>query len=262
MNFQNIPRSEKVIKRGFVPKLDAFLFFDYKAIELRVLAFYMATALDDYSLAQEFIDGADPHRVSAQGIYGKDDVTDEERQVGKTVNFLSVYGGGPRALCAQLGVTWPEAVRMLDAFHDARPGIRKLQAKIEKRIAQRGYITTLWGRHLHPRDDHKALNALIQGCSADLMRSALVKTHHWMRQQRLRSHLVSVIHDELIGDVWLPEVPTLVYMVPKLMDHDVISKIVPVETDCEISFTTWADKEPYEETQGNHHLDEGGRDRA
>lgn len=243
MNIQNIPRSDKVVKRAFVPKLDAFLFFDYSNIELRMLAFYMAS-LGDTSMAQAFIDGKDLHTESALAVVGYCE-TDEHRQVGKTLNFSMVYGGGRPTLMRQLGVTFPEATELLRKFHARWPGIELVQTAIQHRLAERGYITTLWGRHLHPESEHKALNALVQGCAADLMRSALVKVHAHLDSRLMASHLVLTIHDELVLDAVDAEIPYLVEIVPTLMDEPRVSELVPIATDCEISRTTWADKEAY-----------------
>ena len=91
MNVQNIPRSQKDVKRAFVPKFDAFLFFDYKAIEVRLLAYYLARGISDNSLATEINNGSDPHLVTAQGLYNQEKVDDEQRQVGKTLNFSIIY---------------------------------------------------------------------------------------------------------------------------------------------------------------------------
>lgn len=245
MNIQNIPRSDKVVKRAFVPKLDAFLFFDYEQIELRLLAYYMAS-LGEPSMAQAILDGKDLHTESAMAALGLSELTDEQRQVGKTLNFSMVYGGGRPTLMRQLGIEFKEAGVLLRNFHGRWPGIQLVQNAITARLQERGYITTLWGRHLHPESEHKALNALVQGCAADLMRAALVKVHRHLDSNLMASHLVLTIHDELVLDATEHEIPYLVDVVPTLMDYSPVSEVVPIGTDCEISWTTWADKEPYE----------------
>lgn len=244
MNIQNIPRSDKVVKRAFVPKLDAFLFFDYEQVELRLLAFYMAS-LGDPSMAQAIRDGKDLHTESAMAALSLSTLTDDQRQVGKTLNFSMVYGGGRPTLMRQLGITFQQADELLRRFHARWPGISLVQTAIEARLRERGYITTLWGRHLHPESEHKALNALVQGCAADLMRTALVKVHEYLESNLMASHLVLTIHDELILDAVEAEIPSLVEIVPTLMDYPPVSELVPIGTDCEISRTTWADKEAY-----------------
>ena len=244
MNVQNIPRSQKDVKRGFVPKLDAFLFFDYKAIEVRLLAYYLARAINDHSLANEINAGSDPHAITAQGLYGKPEVTDEERQVGKTLNFSIIYGGGTPTIMRQLGVDFKEARRLLKAYHETRPGIKKLNEQIDKTIKARKYITNLYGRRLHVEESHKALNALIQGSAADLMRDAVVRVHNHLNQH-YSTHIVNIVHDEIILDADRNEIVTLVNTIPTLMGNKTVEQFVNIETDCEISFTNWADKEEY-----------------
>lgn len=225
------------------------MYFDYAQIELRLLAFYMAS-LGDHSMADVIKAGEDLHTQSAMGaLQLTRPPTDEERQVGKTLNFSIVYGGGTPTLMRQLGITYNEAREILDAYHARWPGIKMVQNSINSRLQERGYITTLFGRHLHPDSEHKALNALIQGCAADLMKSALVRVDDWLHSwdAPAQSHLVSVIHDELVIDAAKDEMFAIARNVPILMRDERIHEVVPIDTDCEVSFTTWADKAPYEE---------------
>lgn len=251
MNYQNIPRSDKVIKRAFVPKLDALIFCDYQQIELRLLAYYMSE-LGDPSMADVIKAGEDLHTQSAIGaLQLTRPPTDEERQVGKTLNFSIVYGGGCPTLMRQLGITYQEARAILDAYHARWPGIGLVQHTINTRLEERGYITTLWGRHLHPESEHKALNALVQGCAADLMKSALVNVHRNLTTPGapFESHLVSVIHDELILDAVMDEVPVLATRVPEWMVDERVNAVVPIGVDVEWTTTNWAEKRPYERSE-------------
>jgi DNA polymerase-1 len=262
VNFQNIPRSDKTVKQAFIPKLDALMFFDYKQIEYRLLAFYIAHTLQDLSMAEVFARGDDLHAESARAILDKQDVTDEERNTGKTYNFLTIYGGGAAKAAESLGIPFKVAQRQQKVFHERWPSIKLLNnppfrnggygagevaGVIQNRLESRGYITTLWGRHLHPEAPHKALNALVQGCAADLLRASLVKAHEGLIEEGFQSHLVNNVHDELIIDATLEEVPELALLVPHLMDDALISEFVPVEVDVEWTTTNWADKQPYKE---------------
>lgn len=244
MNIQNIPRTQKDVKRAFVPKLQCFLFFDYKAIEVRLLAYYLARTINDTSLSQEIISGLDPHTVTAQGLFNKERVSDEERQTGKTLNFSIIYGGGTPTIMRQLGVPYKEARRLLRAYHETRPGINQLKDIISQKLVSQGYITNLYGRRLRVQEDHKALNALIQGSAADLMRDAVVRVHTHLYQHH-SSHIVNIVHDEIILDAAQSEVPELVRIIPNLMGNKTVEAYVPIEVDCEISHTNWADKEEY-----------------
>lgn len=245
MNIQNIPRTQKDVKRAFLPKLDAFLFFDYKAIEVRLLAYYLSRSIGDTSLAKEITEGMDPHSVTAQGLFNKEEVTDEERQAGKTLNFSIIYGGGTPTVMRQLNVPYKEARRLLKAYHDTRPGIKRLNTSIADTLKARGYIQSLYGRHLHVQEDHKALNALIQGSAADLMRDAVVRVHTEL-YDKYASHIVNIVHDEIVLDASANEIPALVKIIPNLMGNKTVEEYVPIEVDCEISHTNWAEKKEME----------------
>lgn len=264
MNIQTIPRDDKVVKAAFVPKLDAFLFADYPNIELKLLAFYLE-AIGHPSMAETFRKGADLHKETAAGIFNKpyDDVTDGERQIGKRLNFSIVYGGGVPTLVDQLGITREEALELLKAYHGQWPGIGweskrraadpgTLIASIKTQLAEReqregrGYITTLYGRHLHPRSMHAALNNLCQGCAADLMKWAMVRVHRMLDAEGMRSHIVNMVHDELMLDCDSDELHVLTQMVPEWMTDPRIEAVVPIRPEPEISHTTWADKAPLE----------------
>jgi DNA polymerase-1 len=245
VNFQNIPRTNKDVKRAFVPKLDAFLFFDYKQIEPRFLAYFMDSIGDD-GLASKLRDGDDTYTAIISQYYGRADITEEERQLGKRLFLSLMYGGGTPTVIKQFGVDYPVAKRMTDQFHAAWPGIRRLQKMIDNVYETRGYIVTPWGRHLHPEFAHKRLNALMQGSAADLMRYALLQVHDYTMRNGMTSHIVSVIHDEIVVDAAMGEVFEITEQFPHLMDYSLVSDIVPILTDTEWSTTSWADKVNYE----------------
>jgi DNA polymerase-1 len=217
-------------------------------------------------MADYFMNDPDPdlHVRTAAGMYGiaLEDVSDAQRQVGKRLNFSIVYGGGVPTLLRQgAAKDGKEAMEMLRAFHGAWPGIgwesRNRPADegtlfwwIKERIQERarehgtGYVTTLWGRHLHPRSVHSSLNALIQGCAADLMKWALIEIDQWCIDNALVSHLVNVVHDEAMMDAVEEELGLLAEHVPALMNEARLAEIVPILPAPEISYTTWADKKP------------------
>jgi DNA polymerase-1 len=244
INVQNIPRSQKDVKRAFVPKFDAFLFFDYKAIEVRLLAYYLARSIRDNSLATEINNGSDPHLVTAQGLYSSERITDDQRQVGKTLNFSIIYGGGAPTIMRQLGVDYKEAKRLLKAYHETRPGIARLNEQISETLNTRGYMQSLYGRRLHVDEHHTALTALIQGSAADLMRDRVVRVDKFL-STKFASHIVNIVHDEIIIDADKNEIDHIVTHVPLLMGNKMVEQFVRISTDCEWSTTNWADKEAY-----------------
>lgn len=282
MNVQNIPRSDKVIKRGFIPKLDALLYFDYSQIEFVLLAYYCAL-LGDYKLVEAINAGRDLHVESARGCLGLTrDPTDDERQIGKHTNYSIIFGGGVGAVIRQVSkiqtCTEDDAKRILKRWHSTWPGVSKVQDQLRLTLLQRGlglsrqqakrlladtpwkrrsrlirkaveeggFITTIGGRQLHPESDHKALNVLIQGGAAELIRDALRKVHREFANADYVSHMVNVVHDEIQVDAVEDEIPRLVEVIPPLMDNERVSSIIPIKVDVEITTTNWAEKESYE----------------
>jgi DNA polymerase-1 len=245
LNIQNIPKKDIIIKKAFLPKLDMLLFFDYKQIEARLLAFYMQEVIGDDSMVAAFKAGLDLHEESAKAIHQKEDVSDNERDDGKTFNFSIIYGGGIKTLIKQLGCSKSQALKYLRLYHERWPGIKHLQQALEDVVADKGYFRTLWGRRLRPQSPHKYLNGLCQGCAADLIKWANVEVAQWQRDQGCVSHLVCNIHDELMADAIESEASMWAQEVPKLMVYSRIQDIIPIEVDVEYSTKTWADKEQF-----------------
>ncbi len=259
VNIQTLPRGDKVVKAAFVPKFEggAFILADYPNIELKLLAFYLES-IGFPSMGKVFREGADLHTQTAAGILGipYDQVADEQRQIGKKLNFSIVYGGGVPTLIAQLGLTPADALELLRSYHATWPGIGwdskrrpadagTLIATIKARIAERGYITTLYGRHLHPKAMHAALNNLCQGCAADLMKWAMVRTYDALQEGGFQSHIINMVHDELVLDCHPDEVDAVAALLPEWMTDDRIEAVVPIKPSCDVSYTTLADKTAY-----------------
>jgi len=195
-------------------------------------------------MATEINNGSDPHAVTAQGLYGCERVTEEQRQSGKTLNFSIIYGGGAKTVMMQLGVDYKEAQRLVWVYHQTRPGIKILNERISATLRDRGYITNLYGRRLHVEEDHKSLNALIQGSAADLMRDSVVSVGN-MLYREYSSHIVNIVHDEIIIDASEHEIESLVNTIPTIMGNKTIEEVVSIGVDVEISRTNWADKEEF-----------------
>jgi len=255
MNFQNIPRDDKVVKRAFIPRPgNVFHFFDYKQIEPRLLAYFAALKGDD-SLASRMRDGVDPYTSILQPLYGED-ISELQRQEGKVLFLSLMYGGGARTVMEQFGVTQPRARAMIRDFHAALPIVRKLQDGVAATAAARGYIRTPWGRHLHLEKfgEHKLLNKLIQGSAAHLMKRALIRVDQWLEQSACSTVMLSVIHDEIVLDGPPLDARTLHTALPELMTvvaaGEAICAVIPIEVDHEIAVTDMADKRPYSEWEG------------
>jgi DNA polymerase-1 len=266
MNFQNIPRDDKLIKTAFIPKMDALVDFDYSQIEPRLLA-HFAAKLGDTQLADVYARGEDIYLTTAGAILDKDPsaVDPHERQLYGKHTFLSlIYGIGPKKIANERNIPYSEARAYYDHFHENLPCIRMISnpppksyrpdyvpGAIERVLQRRGYIETPWGRRLAPGkwEDHKMLNKLIQGSAADAMKDALVRLWHWQRDEKPKSHLVLTVHDNVLWDAIKDELDLLGSKVPDLMtagwNSVGLSETVPMAVEMEASFTTWADAAPY-----------------
>lgn len=253
MNWQNIPTGLEVVRRAVVPKQEGWALnsFDYSKIEPRLLAYFASKKGDD-TLASYLRQGRDPYRAVVAGIYGKaeHELTEKEYKSGKILFLSLMYGGGVRTVEAQHGVGRNEAKAMIKKFHTAWPIVRELQDDVVRIANRRGYIKTPWGRRLHLEEfgEHKLLNKLIQGSAAHLLKLSLVRVHdHLKANPERRSHLVLTIHDELVLDGPLAETRWLHETIPPLMDDPIISAVVPILVDHDISPTHWAERIDYDD---------------
>lgn len=254
MNFQNIPRDDKVVKRAFVPRPgNVFHFFDYKQIEPRLLA-YFAARKGDPSLAERIRDGLDPYTAILRSMYGEN-ITDAQRQEGKILFLSLMYGGGVRTIRFQFDLSESEARAMIREFHKSLPVVRRLQDGVVSTAKRRGYIRTPWGRHLHLEEygEHKLLNKLIQGSAAHLMKRAMLLVDEALdRNPELDCLGLSVVHDELVFEAphraseWLHDgIPDL--MTTGACGNTDICDVVPIQVDHEVAVTSMADKRDYAE---------------
>jgi len=213
-NLQNIPiRTEigRQIRDAFVAEPgNVLLAADYSQIELR-LAAHMA---DVPQLRDAFASGADIHSLTAQELFGE--VNRDTRGRAKTINFAILYGISRWGLAGRLDVTADEAQAMIDRYFDRFPGIRNYIAQTTETVRANGYTTTLFGRKTHfPRISSKiqherqgaeraAINAPIQGTSADIIKRAMMRMGPALLEAGLPNvRMLLQVHDELVFE--LPE---------------------------------------------------------
>ncbi len=215
-NLQNIPiRTEegRQIRRAFVPGRKAWVLLaaDYSQIELRMLAHYSG----DPALVQAFAEDRDIHAFVAGQIHGvgEDEVTHEMRRVAKIVNFSLIYGKTAYGLSRDLGIGVAEAGRFIDDYFDRYRGVRDFTAEILQRAKADGYVTTILGRRrwidgidqMDPKrlnfPERTAINTVIQGSAADLIKVAMNRIWRRARREDRPSRLLIQIHDELIFEM-------------------------------------------------------------
>ncbi|MBY0283287.1 MAG: DNA polymerase I [Sphingomonas sp.] len=213
-NLQNIPiRTEigRQIRDAFVAEPgNVLLAADYSQIELR-LAAHMA---DVPALRDAFASGADIHSMTAQELFGE--VNRDTRGRAKTINFAILYGISRWGLAGRLDVSADEAQAMIDRYFERFPGINRYIAETTQSARERGYTETLFGRkcwfprlkssvqHERQGAERAAINAPIQGTSADIIKRAMVRMGPALAEAGLHDvRMLLQVHDELVFE--LPE---------------------------------------------------------
>jgi DNA polymerase-1 len=211
-NLQNIPIRTEIgrrIRDAFVAEAGfVMLSADYSQIELR-LAAHMA---DVPQLRDAFSRGEDIHSMTAQELFGS--VDRDTRASAKTINFAILYGISRWGLAGRLAITADEAQAMIDRYFDRFPGIRDYIHATLSQARETGFTTTLFGRKTHfpslrSKVQHErqgaeraAINAPIQGTSADIIKRAMVRMCPALEAEGLgRTRMLLQVHDELVFEV-------------------------------------------------------------
>ena len=212
-NLQNIPiRTEEgaKIRRAFVPgSADNILIkADYSQIELRVLAHFSG----DEHLREAFLADRDIHAFVAAQLNDVpiDQVTKEQRSRAKTVNFGIVYGQSAFGLARQTGMSQNDAKQFIDRYFARYPRIRGFLDQCIDHARRHGYVKTLLGRRRPIPDilsrnqqaknaaERLAVNTVVQGTAADLIKRAMVNLDRRIRQEARPSRMLIQVHDELV----------------------------------------------------------------
>jgi DNA polymerase-1 len=244
-NLQNIPiRTERgrEIRKAFVPRNEDYtlLAADYSQIELRIIA----ELSEDKSMIEAFTQGMDIHTATAAKVYGVDinEVDKEMRRNAKTVNFGIVYGISAFGLSERLNIPRYEAREMIDNYFEQYPGVKKYMDGNIQFAREHGYVETIMGRRRYLSDinsgnanirgfaERNAINAPVQGSSADMIKIAMIKIYKEMKKLNLRSKMILQVHDELVFDAHKDELEDLKLIVEENMKNAIPLK-VPVVVD-------------------------------
>ncbi|MDI9497985.1 MAG: DNA polymerase I [Bacillota bacterium] len=240
-NLQNIPVRQAIgreIRRAFVAREGCVLLdADYSQIELRLLAHMSG----DPHMIEAFRSGRDIHRRTAARIFAcpEDRVTGPMRDAAKTVNFSIVYGISDFSLAQDLGISIAEARRYIEDYDALYPEVRRFMEESVRLAKERGYSETLFGRrryieelksrqyNLRQFGERAAMNAPVQGTAADIIRMAMVAIAGALEREKIRGHLVSQVHDELILEVDLADAEAAAELLERAM-VDVVALDVPL----------------------------------
>ncbi|QJQ32113.1 DNA polymerase I [Sphingomonas lacunae] len=229
-NLQNIPiRSEtgRQIREAFVAAPgNVLIAADYSQIELR-LAAHMA---DVPQLKAAFAEGADIHSLTAEELFGE--VTRDTRAKAKTVNFAILYGISRYGLASRMEISNDEAQAIISRYFERFPGISDYMQRTLEGARERGYTETLFGRKTwFPRINSKnqgerqgaeraAINAPIQGTSADIIKRAMVRMDGALADAGLSSvRMLLQVHDELVFEAPEGLVDAAIPVIRRVMSH-------------------------------------------
>lgn len=245
-NLQNIPiRTEagRKIRKAFVPKNDEYeiLSADYSQIELRVMAHYSG----DENFISAFKKNRDIHTETAMRVFklkSKDDVTPNRRRKAKEVNFGIIYGIGAFGLATRLEIKNSEAKEIIDRYFTEFPKVYEYLERTKKFARDNGYVTTLRGRRrylpqinnnnnaVRSEAERMAINMPIQGTAADMIKIAMIEIHNLFKEKKLKSKMLLQVHDELVFEVYKPELEEVKKIVLREMKN-AIKLDVPVEVE-------------------------------
>jgi DNA polymerase-1 len=219
-NLQSIPvRTElgRRIRSAFVAAEGTrLLSADYSQVELRILAHVSGEPV----LRDAFARGEDIHAATASQVFGtpQAELTRGQRDTAKMVNFGIVYGISSFGLSENLGIPREEAQELIDAYLERLPRVQELIKRTIAQAAADGYVTTLLGRRrpipelrasnrqTRSLGERLAVNTVMQGTAADVIKVAMVRIHERLRAEGRAARLVLQVHDELLLEV--PEVET------------------------------------------------------
>jgi DNA polymerase I len=214
-NLQNIPiRSEQGarIRSAFVASEgNVIIAADYSQIELRI----MAHISQDEQLLQAFKEDKDVHRATAATMFdiATSEVSKEQRRRAKAINFGLIYGMSAFGLAKQIDVSRTEAKTYIEAYFENYPGVANYMEDTRESAKIQGYVETVMGRRLYlPQINAKnkmlqqhalrtAINAPMQGSSADIIKLAMLDVTRWIGKNNVDIKMIMQVHDELVFEV-------------------------------------------------------------
>ncbi|CAK6687088.1 DNA polymerase I [Synechococcus sp. CBW1107] len=259
-NLQNIPiRTEfsRRIRKAFLPQEGwQLISADYSQIELRILTHLSGEEV----LVEAYANGDDVHALTARLLLEKDEVTPDERRLGKTINFGVIYGMGAQRFARETGVSQSQAKEFLSKYKQRYPKVFAFLELQERLALSRGYVETILGRRrpfafdpgglgrlrgkppeeielevarragMEAQQLRAAANAPIQGSSADIIKLAMVQLDQQLRTSGLPARLLLQVHDELVLEA-APEALEPVLAAVKQVMENAVRLLVPLLVD-------------------------------
>jgi DNA polymerase-1 len=224
-NLQNLPQ-ESIFSKDIRNIFEAengfsFISFDYSQLELRLLAY----VVQDENLKLAFLKGHDIHTLTASKVLGikEEEISKEQRRLGKTLNFGIIYGMGEKAFAQNAGISYEEARFFIKEYFKNFPKIKEWQEKTKKEVIEKGFVENINGRKrwfwgwenpkIKAQNERAAINMPIQSLGADILKKSMIKIQEMIKKEGIqnKAKMVLTIHDELIFEV----------------DDDILKEIIP-----------------------------------
>ena len=243
-NFQNIPiRTEQgaQIRSAFIANEGSvILAADYSQIELRI----MAHISEDKNLIKAFNNNEDVHRSTASQVFDTEisKVTKDQRRKAKAINFGLIYGMSAFGLAKQIDVSRTEAKQYIDGYFENYPGVLQFMNETKEMAKSQGYVETVLGRRLYlPQINSKnkmlqqhalrtAINASMQGSSADIIKKAMLDIQAWIDREDYEIKMFMQVHDELVFELKAEKANEYANSI-KLMMSNALKLHIPLEVD-------------------------------
>ncbi len=233
-NLQNIPiRTERgrQVRRAFIPRDENYILLaaDYSQIELRIIA----ALSEETTMIEAFKNGEDIHASTASKVFNVpiEEVTREQRGNAKTVNFGIIYGVSAFGLSNQTDLSRSEAKELIDTYYKTYPKLRNYMGEQIDFARDNGYVQTVLGRRRYLKAingsnaivrgaaERNAVNAPIQGSAADIIKIAMINIHKKLSEGDYKSKMLLQVHDELVFDVYRPELEKLKPLIKSEMEN-------------------------------------------
>jgi DNA polymerase-1 len=255
-NLQNIPiRSElgRRIRRSFVAeKGNKIISADYSQLELRLLAHIT----QDPVMLEAFQNGEDIHARTARLVFGARTAEElkEARRFAKIVNFAIAYAIEPWGLSQRVGISRPEAKKVIEDYYNTYKGVRRYMEEVPLRAREHGYVRSIYGRirplpgisdrnaNIRKAAEREAINMPIQGTASDIVKIAMLKVDEEFRREGLDAQLLMQVHDELLVETPAAGAEHVAEILKREMEG-AVSLDVPLIVDVGIA-DNWMDAKP------------------
>lgn len=211
-NLQNIPiKDEKgrKIRKAFKPENgNIFISADYSQIELAILAHLS----QDEALIKAFENNKDIHTETASKLFKieEKEITPDLRRIAKSINFGIIYRMSDFRLAKELGITKEEAKGFINSYFDSYPKIKEFITNQINFVRNTGYSETILKRRRYIKEinsnnylersaaERIAINSIIQGSAADIMKIAMVRVFNEFKSKKMESKILLQVHDEML----------------------------------------------------------------